>query len=276
MSDPIEGGGSTIKDAFTKKIGPLPGWAYVVIVGGGAYAIYYWRKRTSDTTASASTVGVTDPNSAGFTSADAVTQADYSTPQTSQTNAQWARNATNALTAQAKYSATDISNALSNYLNGVALSPAQLIIVNDAITQFGAPPEGLIPTNAATVPGNATPADAITGYARSADGSVLYQLWNIGGQPQKKSITLQQYSDLGNPTVTWMGSDQLAQYSSWPGTVEPPVTHAQDGSHFYTVTNSDTLEGIAQRFYGNSDYSKITSANNVSSIYSGQVLRIPA
>ncbi len=146
MSDVLE----TVETALTTKIGPLPGWSYAVIVVGGVWGVYLYRKRSG--------LGVpvtAAPTVDGFTSAAPVTQgASTVTPVNNgtppiATNAQWARVTADSLIATGQYSAIDVSNAISNYLNGAQLSAVQGAIIALALAHYGTPPEGVIPITVA-------------------------------------------------------------------------------------------------------------------------------
>jgi nucleoid-associated protein YgaU len=169
----LDGGGAPPSDstgpvkkaegALTRKLGPLPAWGWLLLVVGGAWAWYLWKKRTNGTTAVAT---VATPNTtstsgvAAFDSGDATNNQDANAvPSVSQpdseTNAQWAIRAGNGIAAMGTYSAIDVSNALSVLLAGGTLTPTQAIIVNLAETTYGLPPEGVIATTTAAPP--ATP-----------------------------------------------------------------------------------------------------------------------
>jgi LysM repeat protein len=162
--------------ALTRKVGPLPAWGWLLIVVGGAWGYYLWKKRTSGTTAAATvaTPNTTDSSGASaFDSANAsANQSANATPGISQptpeTNADWAIRAANGIAAMGTYSDTDVSNALAVLLAGGTLTPTQATIVNLAETMYGVPPEGIIATTTADpapivttpAPATATPAPA--------------------------------------------------------------------------------------------------------------------
>jgi len=56
------GGGGGIKGAFTGKIGPLPMWAWVAIIGGGIVAWSWWSNRQAASSSTSTTA--TDSTSA--------------------------------------------------------------------------------------------------------------------------------------------------------------------------------------------------------------------
>lgn len=150
-------------NALTHKIGPLPGFAWVLIVGGLAYGVYWWRSRgTASSIAPGATVSATDgtvtgisDGSGGFGGGSGVSGGSYSgqvntlpVGQAAVTNnAQWAATAGNALIA-AGQDPSAVSNALSKYLNGGTLTAQEQAIVNIAVRQYQLPPEGVLPIKA--------------------------------------------------------------------------------------------------------------------------------
>jgi len=129
----------------------MPGWAYVLIIVAVAYGVYYYRSRSngaavgSPVSASvASNNGVETPVSA---TSPASTYNGTNTTEnafpSANTNAIWARNTTNSLVSQGS-DPTLVSNAVSKYLSGAALTAAERAVINTAITKFGVPPEGVI------------------------------------------------------------------------------------------------------------------------------------
>lgn len=167
MAEVPEGGGGEAppvvkkaEGALTRKLGPLPAWAWLLIIVGGAWAYYLYKKRKNGTTALATvaTPDTTDSSgSAAFDSANAsASQSANATPGISQptpeTNAEWAIRAGNGIVAMGTYTATDVSNALSVLLAGGTLTPTQATIVNLAETMYGLPPEGVIATTTAAPP----------------------------------------------------------------------------------------------------------------------------
>lgn len=128
---------------------------------------YYWWKKRGTATGAANSSGVTPQTaSTGMTtgnisplSASGGLTTGSPTPATQQTNAEWGRTAATGLTLAGKYSASDISNAINNYLNGLPLSTLQQQIVNDTLVNYGQPPQGVIPLVTSSAP--PTPAVSI-------------------------------------------------------------------------------------------------------------------
>lgn len=70
---------------------------------------------------------------------------------TYQTNNAWEQAAVNYLIANGYPSVTS-QNALSNYLDGYAMTPQQLALISVVLKQIGAPPLGVAPTTTTTTP----------------------------------------------------------------------------------------------------------------------------
>ena len=155
-----------VEGAVTKKLGPFPGWVWVILAVGVGYGVYrYIQYRNAGTTtvqdtsdsdptagaagAALSATNATSTNSVG----DNDTGGDGSdTTPPSDTNAAWALRVTNGLIGQGTYSAADVTNALADYVNGKTLSSGEAAIVAVAVAGYGPPPEGLIGiTNNGTV-----------------------------------------------------------------------------------------------------------------------------
>jgi phage tail protein X len=145
-----------LEATVTHKIGPMPGWAWVVIVAGVAWVYYLWRKKgtvspsgavqqTANTSSTTNGVGWGGDGTIPTLSAPGTVVTSNGTPG-STTNAQWSRNVVNSLIAGGADPAL-ANNALTTYLSGGTLSTAQQSIVDTALTKYGAPPEGLIPMN---------------------------------------------------------------------------------------------------------------------------------
>jgi hypothetical protein len=155
---------AAVGNALTKKIGPLPGFVWVLLIVGIAYGVYFWRKRGAGTQGEITAAG-DDPTAFGFSSAGPApgTNGNPGVTDTlpvghpaATTNAMWASLAGNALIATGKYDPGTVSNALSKYLSGGTLSAAEQAIVNIAVRDYQLPPEGILPVKSAPV--TATPA----------------------------------------------------------------------------------------------------------------------
>lgn len=147
--------------AFTKKLGPFPGFVWVLLIVGVAYGVYWWRKNHAATATAAAPAATAAPaivdggyvplgTNANTGPVGTGTVTTY--PQGSAapaTNATWAAQAANYLIGTGSYDPAAVQNALSKYTNGTGtLSAQEQAIVNTAVKQFGIQPEGVLPVNA--------------------------------------------------------------------------------------------------------------------------------
>lgn len=162
--------------ALKEKAGPLPVWTWAVIVGLIlALIMYYLRGRSQVNNVSAST----DPNATVSTDPYAAF-ANYSAAPTTQpttdqgasgsyeTNQSWLAKAVTYLATKGILP-LDAQSALNAYLSGGGtLTYQQSQIVNQALNQFGLPPD--------QVYGNPTsspkPNPTVVRYIRSTEGSI--------------------------------------------------------------------------------------------------------
>jgi len=165
-------GASSPFAVLTRKVGPLPGWAWLAIAVGG-YAVYkMYQNRAGnvnqDTSASDTIIPSSAPVSDASNPVDGTGGVNLSggiggtqtTPVGPITNAQWAATAARGLIAQNPSQAVAITNALQKYVTGSksGLTSAEQSIVTQAIAQFGPPPEGILPIT------SAAPAQSFTTY----------------------------------------------------------------------------------------------------------------
>lgn len=127
---------SSIEESLTKKIGGLPGFAWV---GIGVAAVYLYKKyKSGSSSAPAVSTSVTD-------SSAPATMSTGSLPVGS--NAAWAATAANQLMATSSYSPGDIQTALANYQSGNGVTGTQQAIIDSVLHTFGTPPEGVQAVN---------------------------------------------------------------------------------------------------------------------------------
>jgi hypothetical protein len=212
--------------SLTEKIGPLPVWAYGVIVGGGLYL--YRRSHPAATTADGtSTDGSSTPpagSDAGMPStAPAVPQSpdNGSATPTPQTNAEWKQRATQLVLQLNSWSAYQIDNALSAYLGGQTLDASQQSIVSQAIRMAGSPP-----TAPPSAPGTGTKTDVAT---LSVSGSGVITPTPNGGRVAARMTVAGLFAINGTPAS---GSHVIGvqENNSFTGKTWSTVSHM-------TVTN---------------------------------------
>lgn len=133
--------------AFSKKVGPLPVWAWGLIVGALIVAYMWYRNRSSASNGVASTLaGTTDPygNAGLYTGNDAnAANANLATASTSKairTNAAWVRQAIQYMTGKGR-NPLAVQRALTAYLAGRTLTEKQDKIVSEVLTHVGTPPK---------------------------------------------------------------------------------------------------------------------------------------
>jgi nucleoid-associated protein YgaU len=239
----------------TQKIGPLPAYAYALVIIAGIWIVYLVKRRQVSPVAP---YGETLPNDAGSESPAGSSPGGYSGVVTGEngspvanTNAVWSRTVVNQLVAEGADPAT-VSNAIAKYISGTALTSQERALVNLAITKFGAPPEGVIPVKSVPTPAKPVPAKPVP-------------------KPVPKPAP--------KPVV----------HKPVPKPAPKPVVHKpvpkptpKPAGHLYTVRSGDSLSAIAHRFYGTYNWQKIYGANkskigsNPNLIHPGLTLVIPA
>lgn len=155
MADEL--GGLDLKDSLTKKIGGLPGFAWV---GIGVGAVFLYKKfkggsasstpSASDATASDATATTSATTNVGYSydAAGNLVDANGNIIQYNNgssiaglgTNSIWASTAANQLAATGSYSASDIAAAISGLLNGTSLTPSQQSAADAVAAVVGQPP----------------------------------------------------------------------------------------------------------------------------------------
>ena len=280
----------------TKKVGPLPLYAYAVIIVGVAYGIYWYKNRVG----TARPVGITEVGT-GMSSAgpapgtgtyDGATGGNKATPA-AQTNAQWAKKVADGMIATGTPPA-DANNAVAAYLAGQSLTPVQQAVITIALQIYGNPPEGVV---AVKGPGNflSYMLDKLTGkiYGIGADGSRTWltpEQYATLGKPPVTSTTEDTYSKIisdGNKiygvtntgTRVWLSASQYAALGSPPiqeyFTGDATYQPWDIGATKYVVKEGDTLSSIAMAHYGSSDTSRLSAANPGVVLTAGTVITIP-
>jgi len=173
--------------------GGIPLW--VILAGGGAVAILIWwrsRQSAASTTSPLVPAVATDPNTG--LPIDPLTGLPYITnPGTAtQTIAQWALSAYNALLAKG-YSPALANQAIYDFTNGNPLTDAEAGAVNAALGQAGYPPIPLpFNGNLPVTPGN-SPGSPSTASEQTSINALNDLLGAIGapGKPAATTATIQ-------------------------------------------------------------------------------------
>lgn len=264
MSEPIPD--NPVK-GMTKKLGPLPLYAYAVIIVGVAYGVYWWKNNrvgvarpegaTTDVGSGFATGAQPFPSAGGYTGT--VPQTGTAAPS-SKTNAQWAKATADSLIASGGGNPADIMNAITAYLGGNALDEKASAIIATALRQYGSPPEGIVAVKQTATP--VTPlSERFVKFLSYKNDPTLYGITRSGEQV---GITYAQWAALGFPRY-----EKVDMESGNMGKT-PATTYT-----LYTVKDGDTLGSIAQNFYGSSDGSNISTANPGVGIFAGNVLKVP-
>lgn len=249
MSEAVGEVAEKSKNLLSNKIGPLPTYAYALIIIAVVWGVYLFKRRQGGAPVAEDAVDLeydagnpTSPINGGpippAGSYDGIQGGTNGSPAAS-SNAIWARNATNQLIAEGADPVT-VTNAIAKYLAGTPLSAAEKAIVSLAITKFGSPPEGVIPVKVAPTP--VAPKPVV--------------------KPAPKPVAKPAPKPVPKPAPK----------------PAPPKKPAQ----IYTVRPGDSLSLIAHKFYGNYNWAKIYAANrkvvgaNPNLIHPGQRLVIPA
>ena len=140
MADEL--GGLDLKDSLTKKIGGLPGFAWVGIGVGAVFLYKKYKGNSASSTPSASnataTTSATTNVGYSYDAAGNLVDANGNIIQYNNgssiaglgTNSIWASTAANQLAATGSYSASDIAAAISGLINGTSLTPNQQSAAN--------------------------------------------------------------------------------------------------------------------------------------------------
>lgn len=138
MTEPGDGG--DLKGSLTKKIGGLPGFAWI---GIALVLIIVYKKYAGGSSLFSS---LSSPSATTTTSQPLTLDANGNPILPAGSNALWAQSASDQLLASGSYNPSDIQTALANYQSGNGITTAQQSII-DAIIHgsLGTPPEGIVP-----------------------------------------------------------------------------------------------------------------------------------
>ena len=164
-----------VAEAATRKLGPFPAWVYGLALGAGIVGYQQWRKRqdapaadvgddaaadgaaSSDATApagapsSGAELDGWDPNytytpspmgGGTWSSAPSTSSGTGSTSSAPTDNASWSKLAIDTLIARGVAEPNVAADAITKWLDGAALTDAEVSAVNAAIRLLGSPPQG--------------------------------------------------------------------------------------------------------------------------------------
>lgn len=203
---------------LNKKMGPLPVWAWALLVGGGlGFYFYYQRTKTSSVNTAASTqqsadaFGTTRPGAGNLTSGG--TGTDVATTTAIQTNQQWSVKAQSILVSFG-YDPATVAIALANYLGGNDLTAQQQAIVSEALRAAGPTPEPVPPAvNPQPGPTPVVPQSGVT-YWDTWVGSTANN--PIQDDHQYDWGQIARYTLSGNPTKDDVFYRSLALQQKYP------------------------------------------------------------
>ncbi|UJQ86512.1 hypothetical protein SEA_LUZDEMUNDO_21 [Microbacterium phage LuzDeMundo] len=168
-----------------EKLGPLPVWAWGVMVGLLLVAGIFVFRQKSNTVSNAPTnvVGgtVMDPQgyqTAGIRGGNAQTSEPSSAITPTASNASWLSDASRAVAGKIAASPSAVYSALQRYIAGQALSAEERRWVDQAINLEGSPPDGTY----GIVPGGGSGGVQSLGnyLINDGNGSAIFELYNDG------------------------------------------------------------------------------------------------
>lgn len=304
------GGGGFGGLEFNKKIGPLPAWGWGLIGGLVFGGWYYLHKRAqvaaAGNTPTADSLSPTSSSDGGDAGELGTTlgAAGLGGSTTGTTLAAWAANAVDWLIGQGT-NPGDASNALSAYINGQTLTPAQETLVNEALTEFGAPPSGILPVltgtttpttgtttggSTSTAPTAPTNASLSETQVRAASPNVraIYNEYvhAVPGSTEQHELqtayegAVNDYRSGGEahtPTLAAVMAN-IAAHTPKSAAAAAPVstTKASPAARTYKVASGDTYTSIAQRFYGSASAANVAKVEAANSQYPARSLPVGA
>lgn len=158
----------TITESLTRKLGPLPTWAWAAIPFGGYVAYAWWRSRSAPAVVDGGEVipedeiyleGLPTVPTGGFNVAGGGSTATVAPPEdTIDSNLEWGNRAVGFLISTG-VSPTIAASAIGKYLYGsdIPLNAQETAALNEALRKIGIPPEGVIVPPATTAPPTPTP-----------------------------------------------------------------------------------------------------------------------
>lgn len=289
-----------IKEMLTRKIGPLPAGAWLVIIGGAvAYGLYMRNQNAGveayEDTSSDPGVGM-GPLTSGYETSTGSTSGSGSTTTAITDNDSWARVVINYLTARG-ITPSVAQAAVSKYLNSETLTASEWAVINIGLAAYGAPP--VLPAANGTPPNTpgptapSTPATFSPGWYHvlsKANGHKSPSAKAPIGATRTAGYSFWGITKTSAENITWIrGLDgfyyNLASLSTGKFATLPAVPKPKTIT--YTVPSEQTIGTIAKRF-GKSATSmfnankavlvkqKVTSPNDKTKIKKGTKLVVPA
>lgn len=130
---------------LSKQIGPLPLGGWIAVIAGGLGIAYFINRDQSNS--SSGPVRVAEPGvgtGGGQFIETPPSEVDTSGPELEETNANWGRKATDWLIGQGNDPGLS-DNAIRKYLSSEELNSQEQSLIDQALREFGTPPEPLAP-----------------------------------------------------------------------------------------------------------------------------------
>jgi hypothetical protein len=227
--DVVEDLASNTKDAFIKKVGPLPLWGYAAIGLVGLY--FFTRLKRSKGMQSVKPSGVESPISPSFMGGTVSLPNGFvaSTDETNAderviwTNNDWVFQAARKLAPNHPEDSTDVLRRLRQYLSGAAIADAEysatIAIAEEAISLVGPPPEPFVPVSSSpsvpSIPSQDKQIPALIGPVNNGR-DVIFTLQDFSGSIERAAEhffgdasawgNFRIYDPAGVPTTGWINS----------------------------------------------------------------------
>lgn len=173
---------------FTEKLGPLPVWGWGLL-GGGSVAViaFFMRGSSSKNEVVSSTFDPGGYQTSGIKGGETKDEVP-----TYDTNTLWIARVGRVAAQQLSKGYTEVYSALYKWTSGQTINADEQAIVNAAVAQGGAPPEGTQGVSAVT-PGKTT------GYVRTINSAPISAIDAYGNKTQVNSW--EDFLALGAPQV---------------------------------------------------------------------------
>lgn len=208
---------------FTRKIGPLPAWAWGALVVMVAYGVYAFRGTGDTDEGIASDQGFyteeNDTTNPAYVDAGDITGTPQMPPRTAPTpesNPQWLRLVVDNLVAEGTLNPTIVHAALQKVLNGLPINEQEEAIWNKAVRLYGQPPESYPPIE---VIRTGTPTEPTSPSVPSNPYSAPSQTTPVVKQQGGTWVTVVKYtskSPAWNSTISGIAR-QYGWGSNWQG-----------------------------------------------------------
>lgn len=217
-----------------QQVGPLPLGGWIAVVVGGLGIAYFINRNQAESSSEAQLV----PSGVGTGGAQVIEtppeETETDAPELDNTNANWGRQATDWLIGQGNDPGI-ADNAIRKYLSSMKLDSQEQGLVDQALREFGSPPEPLAPVREVEQPPEAPDALRDVGMWRSGGVNGLY--WTTPGATTA-------HNEITHTNIDIKGSDGYefnTDRTSIPGGVSHRYTHYAPPGASRGVTYTYTL-----------------------------------